>query len=72
MRTGLALLPDSTPCYVPGVGEVTLGEVRRTEENPALVADREATLRMWADRATRNLCRDAWESTGASPSGRRA
>lgn len=43
----LESLPDSTPCYVPGVGEVTLGMVRATEEKPALEAEEEATLLMW-------------------------
>ena len=56
----IAELPDATPCYIPGVGEVTVGEIRG-EQEPALDDEWEATLVMWEDIATRNLCRKPWE-----------
>lgn len=58
--TALHHLPDDTVVYIPGEGrtlhETTLGEIRATEEEPAL-DEREATIRMWEDIATRNLLR---------------
>lgn len=56
----IASLPDDQPCYVPGFGEVTLGEIRHTEPEPAL-DQWEATLQMWEDIVTRNLCREPWD-----------
>jgi hypothetical protein len=45
----LSTLPDEHTVYVPGVGEVTLGEVRASspEEIPALATDDDTTVRMW-------------------------
>ena len=64
--TALSALPDSTPVYIDGHGQATLGEIRHApEENPAL-DEWGATLDMYADLATRNLCRDPWDS-GATP-----
>ena len=31
MRDTIRSLPDDHPCYVPGYGETTLGEIRRPE-----------------------------------------
>jgi len=65
----LATLPDDAPCYVPGYGETTVGEVRAS-----MVPDcdpEEVTLRMWEDIATRNLLREPWE-LGVSQSDIRA
>lgn len=54
----IASLPDEARVYVPEVGEVTMGEVRAaTEQGPALDEEREATIAMWEDIATRNLLR---------------
>ena len=59
--TTILSLPDSTPVYVDGHGPTTLGECRRVpEEDPALSLE-EATLEMWTDIATHNLCRHPWE-----------
>ena len=56
----LAGLPDDARVYVPELGEVTLGEIRRaTEQKPAVDVEREATLVMWEDIATRNFKRSA-------------
>lgn len=69
----LRSLPDSTPCYVPGVGEVTLGMVRATEETPALEGTWEATLRMWVRKATEHYtAKGTWPENGAGRSGGRA
>ena len=59
----LSELPDSHAVYVPGVGEVTIGEIviSRAEQEPTLADEWEATLVMWEDIATRNLCRKPWE-----------
>ena len=57
----LATLPDDTPVYVDGHGSATLGDIRRTpEEGPGLSLE-EATIEMWEDIATRNLCLHPWE-----------
>jgi hypothetical protein len=69
----LAELPDEAVAYVPGVGEVSLGEIvaARTEQTPGLAAEREATLEMWARVASDRLCLEPWERTGAGrPGGR--
>jgi hypothetical protein len=44
-------LPDSAPCYVPGFGETTLGNVRRSVA-PAPYNEDEETIRMWGYIAT--------------------
>ncbi len=53
--TALHHLPDDTVVYIPGEGETTLGECRAKEVRK--VDEREATIRMWEDIATRNLLR---------------
>ena len=67
----LAGLPASTPVYIDGFGPSTIGEIRATEETPALDEEWAATLDMWGDVCTRNLCREPWEP-GATPSEVRA
>lgn len=67
----LATLPDDTRVWIDGHGEATLGEIRAApEEGPALSLE-DATLEMWGDIATRNLCRHPWEEH-VSPSAIRA
>ena len=56
----LAELPDALVLWSPTTGEVTAGEIRR-EQKPALDDEWEATLEMWGDIVTRNLCRKPWE-----------
>lgn len=51
--SALAALPDSHEAFVPGVGVVTLGEIR-AEGIPALDLW-QATLEMWGDIVTYNL-----------------
>ena len=55
----LAELPDDHPVSVPGVGECTVLELVRArggEETPGVSDEWEATLAMYAWKATRNLC----------------
>lgn len=68
-------MTSETPVYVPGYGEMTAGQVAeaiRAEEKPAVDAEHDATVDMWVEICTRNLCRPPWENSGATPSGRRA
>ena len=68
----LASLPDSTPCYVPGVGEVTLGEVREAKEKRRVAAEWDIDVAIIRHAVTRNLCRrEPWEPPGAGPRGGR-
>ena len=65
-------LPDEHPVYVPGHGETTLGAIREAERNPALIDTLAATLDMWGEIATRNLCREPWQNSGDGRPGPRA
>ena len=56
----IASLPDDHVFWSPTTGEVTKGEIR-AEQTPDLADEWEATLVMWEDIATRNLCRQPWE-----------
>lgn len=63
-------LPDDAKVYVPGLGEVTVGELRMPRSGG--LDEREATLRYWGNRATANLCRPCpSETSGATPSDRK-
>lgn len=58
----IAALSDSTPVWIDRHGPSTLGEIRDAIEDPEPIpSNEEATLEMWADVATRNLCRHPWE-----------
>ena len=43
----LADLPNTHPCYVPGFGETTVGEVRATSVVEEVADHLEGTIRMW-------------------------
>lgn len=58
------IIPDEAVCYVPGYGEITVGELR-AEERPQ-VSPWERDLRMLERIATENLCR-GHEWAGATP-----
>jgi hypothetical protein len=62
----LASLPGETRCYVPGVGEVSLAEIRATEEKAALDS-RERTLQMWEYIATHPDAKPWLKNSGRSP-----
>ena len=57
----LAHLPDSTPVYVDGHGPATLGEIRAAPEIEPPLSLEDATIEMWEDIVTRNLCLHPWE-----------
>jgi hypothetical protein len=63
LETALAPLPDEA--------QVPVGWVRAQlypEQDPAVADEVERTVRMWEDRATRNLCRPTWDQKpGATP-----
>ena len=56
----LADLPDALVLWSPTTGEVTVGQIR-AEQKPDLADEWEATIEMWCDIVTRNLCRQPWE-----------
>lgn len=69
----LSQLPDETVCYIPGVGETTVGAIRGTpEETPGLAERWETDVALVLHAVTRNLCLKPWESPGAGPPGGRA
>jgi len=59
----LADLPDSTPIWIAGYGESTIGELvaARTAEEPEPLTDFERTVNMWADIVCANTNRQPWE-----------
>jgi hypothetical protein len=55
----LARLPDDTLVYIPGFGEVTLGEARAVPQEPVTVPGVDSgTLAYWVAQVTQNLCRE--------------
>ena len=67
-RAAVHLLPDDHPAYIPGVGEVTLGDIRPVRKEPLTLADPlEPTLAMWEFIATHpRTTLDAWQTFGAT------
>lgn len=65
-RVNVANLPDDLVAYIPGLGEMTVREIRG-ERTPRDVEaeEEEATLKYWEARATANLCRGPRRKVGA-------
>jgi len=58
----LARLPDATPVYIDGHGPATIGEIRHAPEETPDLSLEQATIDMWCDIGTLNLCRHPWEN----------
>ena len=59
----LAGLPDSTPVWIDGYGESTIGELvaARTADDPEPLSEWERTLNLWRDVASAHTNRQPWE-----------